>query len=199
MTEFPFIKLPSNVRNRAYRFALLPTDKQIHPTMNFCYDGVTPNAVPLFLTWPQIYQDVQAVLYGDGAYCSTDPKYDLSMITFLQCFPSYLSCEIRYLHVWILYYLKSEMVYYAARNLKLELFYYFLHKDFITRLNRADISRFQKAYGKTLTKLLSSFKIFRMSLKEQVWSPRRLRGWRSNIWVLVENRKGGSFGVGNWT
>ena len=168
MAEFPFMKLPSNVRNRVYRFVLLPANKQIHPPIKSWYDGTTQNAVPLFLTCRQIYQDAQAVLYGDGVFCSPDPKYDLSMISFLQRLPSHLSCQIRYLRVWVLYDLKPELVYYAARNLNLAVLFYVLHDGLIARLNQADIPRFQKAFGEKLGELLSSFKRVQIRLGEQI-------------------------------
>ena len=74
-SSFPFLKLPIDVRNRVYRFALLPANKQLHPYIKPWYDNTTKNTIPIFLTCHQIHKEAEEVLYRQGVLCIAASKY----------------------------------------------------------------------------------------------------------------------------
>lgn len=83
-STFPLMRLPLHVRQRIYRFALLPADKILHPYLKSWFDGTTQNIVPLFLTCHQIREEAEAVLYGEGRFQAPSYKYDQLLSTFLE-------------------------------------------------------------------------------------------------------------------
>lgn len=95
-STFPFAQLPGHLRNRIYRFALLPADKHLHPYLKSWYDGTTRNAVPLFLTCRQIQKEAEAILYGEGIFCAPAHKYDQPLSTFLENLPIRLARQINH-------------------------------------------------------------------------------------------------------
>ena len=83
-SAFPLMRLPLHLRQRIYRFALLPADKHIHPYIKSWFDGTTRNVVPLFLTCHQIREEAEAVLYGEGRFYPPSYKYDQLLSTFFE-------------------------------------------------------------------------------------------------------------------
>ena len=80
---FPLTKLEKAIRERIYRYVLLPPDKKIHPYIKPWYDSTTPNVIPLFLTCKQIHQEAVEVLYGEAIFTSPLPKYQTQLHDFL--------------------------------------------------------------------------------------------------------------------
>lgn len=77
-SSFPFLKLPGHIRDRVYRFVLLPANKEIHPGIKTWYDGTTRNVLPLFLTCHQIHREAEMALYGQATFCCVQKNSDLS-------------------------------------------------------------------------------------------------------------------------
>lgn len=134
--SFPFLKLPINVRNRVYRFALLPVDKLLHPYIKPWYDETTKNTIPLFLTCHQIHEEAEEVLYEKGIFCAAAEKYHGSLQDFfeLQHLTSHRKDRIRFLcvHGFTQPYLFTSL----ACELTLEKLYYKLDDPSVKTLNR---------------------------------------------------------------
>lgn len=96
-TSFPFLKLPRHIRERVYRFALLPADKQLHPGIKPWYDGTTRNTLPIFLTCHQIHTEAEMVLYGRAIFCCSDKHPDTSR--FFGSLPLRLRSTIRVVRI----------------------------------------------------------------------------------------------------
>lgn len=96
-SSFPFLKLPEHIRDRVYRFVLLPADKQVHPEIKPWYDSTTRNTLPLFLTCRQIHKEAEMVLYGQATFCCVDKHSDSSR--FFRSLPPRLLLRIRVVRV----------------------------------------------------------------------------------------------------
>lgn len=95
-STFPLMRLPLHLRQRIYRYALLPADKILHPYLKSWFDGATQNVVPLFLTCHQIREEAEAVVYGEGRFQAPSYKYDQLLGTFLENLPPRLLRQIQH-------------------------------------------------------------------------------------------------------
>ncbi|MCJ1264245.1 hypothetical protein MMC22_004116 [Lobaria immixta] len=135
-SSFPFLKLPGHIRDRVYRFALLPADKQLHPGIKPWYDGTTRNTLPLFLTCHQIHHEAEMVLYGQGTFCCVVKNSDLSR--FFQRLPQRLRLKIRAVRVLNCsnFSVLGGMSKYLSANLDLDMLSFVVRDDLVSMLNR---------------------------------------------------------------
>lgn len=135
-SSFPFLKLPGHIRDRIYRFVLLPADKQLHPGIKPWYDSTTRNTLPLFLTCHQIHKEAEIVLYGQGTFCCVDKHSDLSL--FFQSLPRRLRLRIRVVRVLNCSRFPGlvDMCKYLSVNLNLEMLSFVVRDVLVIMLNR---------------------------------------------------------------
>ncbi|KAL9119267.1 MAG: hypothetical protein Q9187_004182 [Circinaria calcarea] len=87
---FRFLDLDRSVRDRVYRFALLPANRRIHPYIKPWLDTTTKNVIPLLSTCQQIRDEAEIVLYSFGIFTSPIRKYDAQLLRFFK------GCKRRY-------------------------------------------------------------------------------------------------------
>ena len=135
-SPFPFLKLPGHIRDRVYRFALLPADKQIHPDIKPWYDGTTRDTLPLFLTCHQIYQEAEMFLYSHATFCCVHKNSDLTR--FFQNRPQRLRVMIRTVRVLNCSHFSVllGMCQYLSTNLNLDMLAFGLRDGLVSFLNR---------------------------------------------------------------
>jgi len=81
---FRVLDLPRAIRDRIYRFALLPPTRRIHPYIKSWYDQTTQNVLPLFLTCKQIHYESEAILFGEGIFTTPLRKYQIRLLKMLR-------------------------------------------------------------------------------------------------------------------
>ncbi|MCJ1243767.1 hypothetical protein MMC30_000964 [Trapelia coarctata] len=77
---FRLLDLPRAIRDRIYRFALLPPTRQIHPYIKSWYDQTTQNVLPLFLACKQIHRESESILFGQGIFTTPLRKYQVKLL-----------------------------------------------------------------------------------------------------------------------
>lgn len=83
-TPFRILDLPRDIRNRIYRFALLPPTRRIHPYIKAWYDETTQNVLPLFLACKQIHRESESIFFGKGISTAPTHKYEVSLLKMLR-------------------------------------------------------------------------------------------------------------------
>ena len=82
--SFPFLRLGRSIRDRIYRYILLPPSKRVHPYIKSWYDLTTRAIFPVFLTCKQMHDEAESVLYGQGIFTSLPlQKYEKRLCQFL--------------------------------------------------------------------------------------------------------------------
>ncbi|MCJ1475979.1 hypothetical protein MMC13_004643 [Lambiella insularis] len=82
--RFRFLDLRQEIRDKVYRYALLPPDLGIHPYLKSWYDKTTQNIIPLFLTCKQIHKESESVLYREGVFTALTLKYQVQLLRMLR-------------------------------------------------------------------------------------------------------------------
>ena len=77
---FRLLDLPQDIRNRIYRFTLLPPTRRIHPYLKPWYDETTQNTIPLFLSCKQIHHESELILFGQGIFTAPIRKYQFALL-----------------------------------------------------------------------------------------------------------------------
>ena len=79
-----FLDLDRSIRDRIYRFALLPGNRCLHPYIKPWLDNTTKNVIPLLSTCQQVRDEAEIVLYSFGIFTSPIQKYDAKLLRFFK-------------------------------------------------------------------------------------------------------------------
>lgn len=82
--HFPLLKLPGVVRDRIYRWTLVPYNNFVHPFLPPYFDETTQSLIPLFLTNKKVYQEAECVLYREAIFRSPARKYEIRLREILE-------------------------------------------------------------------------------------------------------------------
>ena len=83
-SPFRLLDLDRSIRDRIYRFAILPGNRRIQPYIKPWLDTSTKNVIPLLSTCQQVHDEAEIVLYGFGIFTSPIRKYDAKLLRFFK-------------------------------------------------------------------------------------------------------------------
>ena len=66
-----FLDLPLSIRKRVYRYALLPADKRIHPSIRSWYDKTTQDLLPILLSCTKVHDEATEFFYSQAIFTSS--------------------------------------------------------------------------------------------------------------------------------
>lgn len=138
--SFPFLKLSSLLRQRVYRYALLPADLKVHPFLKSWYDLTTCNVIPLFSTCRVIRQEAEKVLYGEAIFALVfeSSKYALRLLCFFQKLEPRLRGMVRRVSINDISHTEDDrdLIKYLAREMSLDNLTFCLDSRIVKMFNK---------------------------------------------------------------